>query len=724
MRRSTHLFASSLVIALTITVPTSLGPGSNHLSGGIPPEPGALPNLLEFTATPGTMTAPFTGCADVTSIPAAECEVLVALYDSTNGPGWHRNTNWKQNNQPCTWYGVTCSEAHVSELNLNSNLLSGAIPPELGNLSNLQVLDLWKNQLSGAIPPELANLSNLQVLDLWSNQLSGAIPPELANLSNLEELDLAVNQLSGAVPPELSSLSNLEKLYLSNNHLSGAIPPELGDLPNLERLWMSINDLSGSIPPELGSLSNLQSLSLWDNQLSRAIPPELGNLSNLEQLDLGSNRLSGSIPPELSGLSNLITLYLGNNALSGDIPSTLTNLTGLWGLSLSYNALTASDPALVAFLNDKDPDWAYTQTAPPDDLAVASVDHESITLSWTPILYTGDGGYYEVGYAASPDGPYTVRGTTANKRVGGYTVDGLASETTYYFRVRTFTPAHGSQQNDVWSGYTTAIPGTTIGCAAVTEIPQAECEALVALYDGTDGDNWYYNTGWKQNDQPCTWYGVTCGGDHVSQIWLAGNNLVGSIPPELGDLSNLEYLSLWKNQLNGSIPPELGGLSNLEILSLGRNALAGEIPPELANLSGLTALNLGYNMLTATGDPPLSFLSSKDPDWADTQTVPPADLAVTITGGDLTSADITLTWTPILYTGDGGYYEISVAPSPEGPYTVVGTTANKMTNSCTIGGLDVGATPYLLVRTFTPAHGDQQNSLWSLYAYVLVVLPE
>ena len=66
------------------------------------------------------------------------------------------------------------------------NQLSGAIPPELGNLANLQNLDLGSNQLSGAIPPELGNLANLQSLNLNDNQLSGAIPPELGNLTNLE----------------------------------------------------------------------------------------------------------------------------------------------------------------------------------------------------------------------------------------------------------------------------------------------------------------------------------------------------------------------------------------------------------------------------------------------------------------------------------------------------------------------------------------------------------
>ena len=74
---------------------------------------------------------------------------------------------------------------------------------------------------------------------------------------------------------------------------------------------------------------------------------------------------------------------------------------------------------------------------------------------------------------------------------------------------------------------------------------------------------------------------------------LTGNQLSGSIPKELGGLSNLRSLSLGENQLSGSIPPELGSLSNLEYLYLQENQLSGSIPPELGSLSKLEYLYLG-----------------------------------------------------------------------------------------------------------------------------------
>ena len=136
-------------------------------------------------------------------------------------------------------------------------------------------LSLWSNRLRGEIPPEIGNLSNLEELTLWRNQLSGPIPPEIGNLANLGELNLSENQLSGSIPPELGNLANLETLWLSYNQLSGAIPASLGNLVNLERLWLNDNQLSGPIPAELGQLTFLEYLSLGGNQLTGCLPASL-----------------------------------------------------------------------------------------------------------------------------------------------------------------------------------------------------------------------------------------------------------------------------------------------------------------------------------------------------------------------------------------------------------------------------------------------------------------
>ena len=116
---------------------------------------------------------------------------------------------------------------------------------------------------------------------------------------------------------------------------------------------------------------------------------------------------------------------------------------------------------------------------------------------------------------------------------------------------------------------------------------------LEILYDELDGDNWVWNANWKTDKPLDEWHGVSTSVDgRVDTLDLRGNFLTGEIPPELGDLSNLEELDLSHSQLTGEIPPELGRLSNLHSLFLSGNALTGEIPPELGSLSNLEELYL------------------------------------------------------------------------------------------------------------------------------------
>ncbi len=85
---------------------------------------------------------------------------------------------------------------------------------------------------------------------------------------------------------------------------------------------------------------------------------------------------------------------------------------------------------------------------------------------------------------------------------------------------------------------------------------------------------------------------------NLGWLYLHDNQLSGTIPPELGSLSNLYELSLSNNQLSGMVPAEIGGLFSLQGLYLHDNQLAGTVPPELGSLSNLQWLYLSNNQLT------------------------------------------------------------------------------------------------------------------------------
>lgn len=139
-------------------------------------------------------------------------------------------------------------------------------------------------------------------------------------------------------------------------------------------------------------------------------------------------------------------------------------------------------------------------------------------------------------------------------------------------------------------------------------IPASERAALVAIYNATEGNNWVSQAGWKEapldadgfaaSGTEGEWYGVTVTADKVTQIILSGNNLKGTIPMALMQLTSLQILNLNNNQLTGSIPVELAGLKKLLGLHMYGNSLSGVIPSQLGELSQLTILLLNKNKLT------------------------------------------------------------------------------------------------------------------------------
>ena len=208
------------------------------------------------------------------------------------------------------WIQAGCPEnLTVTHIMIRSLPKKFHIPPEIGLLSNLVLLDFQDNEIT-SIPPEIGKLQNLVRLYLTKNLLT-SIPAELGNLLNLETLSLSQNLIT-SIPVELGKLLKLESLFLCNNNLT-SFPSGIYHMRNLKVLWMSVNSIT-SLPVEIGNLHNLEKLILSHNNLT-SLPTEIGNLVNLHEIFLVGNRLT-SLPPEIGDLPNLSELMISENELT------------------------------------------------------------------------------------------------------------------------------------------------------------------------------------------------------------------------------------------------------------------------------------------------------------------------------------------------------------------------------------------------------------------------
>jgi len=535
---------------------------------------------------PAPVSAQTFSCDNVTEIPRAECNALVAFYHSTNGGHWDSNEGWLRTTTPCQWKGVTCQAGHIKKLRLYNNQLTGTLPPEIGNLKQLSQLTLDINQLRGNLPPELGNLTNLESLSLQKNLLSGELPSELEKLKNLRTLLVHKNQLSGSIPIELINLNNLSLFTFYGNpdlcesadetmqewlnrvassyhytyNICETVNPEtvcnnITEIPAIEcqaliafyrstgevlikeRGWfLNIRPCSWvGITCENGHITRLDVQKVG---LKGTIPPEIGNLSQLQHLTLaqratGQNpdSLTGNLPPEIGNLTNLKYLAI-HGSLRGPLPPEIGNLTRLEELDLFQNFFNGDIPPEIGNLKNLKRlnlgnNRSLSGVIPPEignltKLEQIILDHNQLSGSLPPELWN----------------------LTNLARIN-----------------LSWNQLSGSLPPELWN--LTNLVYINLHANQLSGSLSPELDKLKNLV----------------------------------QLDLSGNQLSGSLPSELGKLFHLIFLDLACNQLSGNIPIELGELSRLERLDLQRNQLIGHIPKEFKNLTNLQELDLSFNQL-------------------------------------------------------------------------------------------------------------------------------
>ena len=592
------------------TALTDADPNTDGLQVDIPAD-GKRVNVVVIHDDAGVVMEETYGVLVIREGPAVpDTIVLMALYDSTDGPNWGGDNgywtddnkwgstvpigDWTQVNTDAngrvTYLGLWNNNLvgtlpaglgnldQLTDLYLSDNQLSGSIP-DLGRLSQLDILRMWNNQLSGEIPDSLSNLTKLRTLELWDNQLTGPIP-DLSRNPNLEFLDLHNNQLSGAIP-NLSGLTNLTNMYLNDNQLTGPIPA-LSDLTSLERLHLWNNQLSGEVPASLGSLTNLRYLSLPNNQLSGTIPEALGNLTNLTELSLWGNKLTGEVPASLGNLTQLRRLWLGGNALSGRLPASLGNLTELRELSLWDNELSGRLPASLNNLTH-----LYWM-----DVSRNQLDGPIPDLSGTNLynLFLWDN-QLTGPIPASLNNLTNLRELYLNRNALSGPIPDLGRLTNL-----THLYLNHNQLSDEIPpslGSLTSLEELSLSSNGLSGAIPAGLNSLTSL-------TYLYLSANQLSGPIPTLSSLTS----LERLWLQSNDLTGGIPGWLSSLTTLTSLGLDTNELTGPIP-DLSRLVNLTTLSLQNNQLTGPIPAWLGQLTSLEELSLSSNQLS--GDFPATL---------------------------------------------------------------------------------------------------------------------
>lgn len=469
-----------------------------------------LLHLLMAVAVAAAVSSPAAA-----AIPASQRAALIQFYEALDGPHWPFQRGWLgAPGTECSWGAVTCTGDTVTGLFFFGSYHKGLLPgPAFTALPDLDSFSISTHNDHGPIPPQLVQLPHLERLFLIGG-FGPPLPPALFDSPTLVQLVLAEQSHDLGAIPDLAGLTAIEDLVLQG--FTGPVP-DLGDLVTLRLVelfgldpgpvpeWLlelphlegfGFSSVTGEFPAWVCDRAGLSTLVLVDSpQLTpSAIPACLARIvDSLQVLNLRGSARSGSIPAWLEGFHGLL-LDLTDNHLTGQVPDFLASVPGdvllrgnrLKGalpasfatphpdsrFDLRWNGLSSGDPAVVAALNSLEhsdllEDFRNTQTTPPRfALAAGNATATTLDLTWAPIRYSSDPGYYSIFMGDRAEGEFHLVGRVGPKTATTFTVTGLAPATTYFFRFRAVTPAHGeifagNPENTVISLFGPAFRGTT-----------------------------------------------------------------------------------------------------------------------------------------------------------------------------------------------------------------------------------------------------------------------
>ena len=258
---------------------------------------------------------------------------LVALYNASKGAEWTKG-NWDLSKDMSTWTGVTLTGGRVTALKLTTTVAipeSWTLPDEIADLTALTDLRINKQKLTGGFPTILCSMDWLKVLYLQGNNFTGALPAELGQMTELTDLYVDQNAtMTGSIPREIGNLKKLQRLNISQSGIGGEIPVELGQCEELLQFMAFKCQLSGTLP-DIWDLPKLQTFMVHTNPgLTGKLPASLGKLKKIAtagpSIQVHSCNFTGNIPEsfaELDGGEKKVQVHLYGNQMSGVVPASV-----------------------------------------------------------------------------------------------------------------------------------------------------------------------------------------------------------------------------------------------------------------------------------------------------------------------------------------------------------------------------------------------------------------
>ncbi|XP_074317829.1 receptor-like protein 6 [Silene latifolia] len=492
----------------------------------------------------------------------------------------------------------------LKQISIHKCNLYGKLPPNLFHLPHLDTLVLSLNSDIVGSLPEFKWHSPLKSIILSGTSLSGELPPSIGRLAQLEILELSHCQISGSIPSSVGNLTKLSHLYLDDNDISGVIPPSISNLTNLEALYlMSLNAIPGQLISNLGKLHKLTGIGFSGMTLRSKIPPSFANLTELRELFLSNTQVVGQLPQWLGNLTKLEILGLGGNQLEGPIPHWFTQLTNLQGLILPSNNLSCNFETLSGLEN-----LCYLDLSG-NSLTFPATSQTNSSLSKLQLLWLVSCNLTEF--------PVFLRDqqNLAHLRLEKNLIKGkipqwlvnTSKESLLSFELAqnnltgfeqplTILPWTRLEVFDIQGNNFQGellIPPVSIKCYDVSnnlfsgKIPKQICMARSLTMLDLSSNNL------------STQLIPHCIGDQLGNslqvLNLRGNKFHGGIPVSFTSYCNIKMINLSENQLEGDLPRTLENCTRLEVFDIGNNRINDTFPSWLGSFPNLQVLVLSHN---------------------------------------------------------------------------------------------------------------------------------